>query len=66
MGKLEELEKSVSELPREELEKFRAWFIEFDHAVWDRKIEADDKAGRLDRVLNEAQAEYKAGKTRKI
>jgi hypothetical protein len=66
MGKLEELEQRIRSLPPEELSRFRAWFLEFDHQVWDRRIEADAKAGKLDHLVNEAVADYKAGKARGI
>ena len=51
--------------PRE-LAEFRAWFIEFDLRVWDEQIEADLKAGKLDGLIAEALAEYKAGKAREL
>jgi hypothetical protein len=66
MGKLEELEQRIRSLPPEELSRFRAWFLEFDHQAWDRQIEADAKAGKLDGLVNEAVADYKAGKARGI
>jgi len=66
MSELEELEKRIRNLSPEELAKFRAWFVEFDHVMWDRQIESDAKSGKLDRLLNEALADYKAGKARKI
>jgi hypothetical protein len=66
MSELEELEKRIRNLPPEELAKFRAWFVEFDHVMWDRQIESDAKSGKLDRLMNEALADYKAGKARKI
>jgi hypothetical protein len=66
MSDLEELEHKIQNLPVEELAKFRAWFIEFDHLLWDKQIEADSKAGKLDGVVAEALADYKAGKAREI
>ena len=66
MSDLEELEQRIRNLSSEELAKFRAWFVEFDHLIWDKQIEADSKAGKLDALLNEAVADYKAGKARKI
>ena len=66
MSELEELEKRIRNLPAEELAKFRAWFVEFDHLLWDKQIESDVESGKLDRLLNEARADYKAGKARKI
>lgn len=66
MTNLEKLQKQVRELSPEELRKFRAWFAEFDARAWNEQIEADARAGRLDALVSEAQAEHKAGKTRKL
>ena len=66
MSELEELENRIRNLPPEDLARFRAWFVEFDHVLWDRQIESDAKSGKLDRVVNEALADYKAGKAKKI
>ena len=66
MSELEELEKRIRNLAPADLAKFRAWFVEFDHLVWDAQIEADRKSGKLDTLVNEALADYKAGKARKI
>ena len=66
MSELEELERKIQNLPIEELSKFRAWFIEFDHLVWDKQIEADAKAGKLHGLVSEARSDYRAGKAREI
>ena len=66
MSELEEIEQRIRKLSPEELAKFRAWFVEFDHLLWDRQIEADSKAGRLDKLAAEAVADYKAGKAREV
>ena len=66
MSELDEIEQRIRKLPPEDLAKFRAWFIEFDHLLWDRQIEADSKAGKLDRLAAEALADYKAGKAREV
>ncbi len=66
MSELEELEHKIQNLSIEELSKFRAWFIEFDHLLWDKQIEADSKAGKLHGPISEARADYKAGKAREI
>jgi len=66
MTEVEQLEKRIQNLPPEQLARFRAWFIEFDAQVWERQIEADLKAGKLDRLIEEARADYKAGKAREI
>lgn len=66
MSELQELEERIQNLSPEELAKFRQWFIEFDHLVWDKQIEADAKSGRLDHLVAEALADFKGGKAREI
>jgi hypothetical protein len=66
MSKLEELEKRIRNLSPDELAKLRAWFVEFDHLMWDRQIEIDAKAGKFAPLVNEALADCEAGKARTI
>jgi hypothetical protein len=66
MTKLEQIEKSVTELSDQELKAFAKWFEELQADLWDRQIEADAKAGRLDKLIAEAKAEIAAGKTRPL
>ena len=66
MSEIEQLEKKIQGLSPRDLAKFRAWFLEFDEHVWDKQIEADLKAGKLDGLAAEALAEYKAGKAREL
>jgi len=66
MSKIEYLEQTVSQLSPDEFARFRAWFLEFDARVWDEQIEADLKAGKLDKFIAEAQAEYREGNIRPL
>lgn len=66
MSEVEQLEKRVEGLPPEELARFRAWFVEFDAQAWDRQIEADLESGKLDSLIDEAVADYRAGRAREI
>ena len=59
---IEELESAVSGLSANELSRFSQWFEEFMADQWDRQIEQDMKAGRLDAALNRADEHYKAGR----
>ena len=45
---IEELQSAVAQLPAEEFGRFSRWFEEFVAEQWDRQIEADIPAGRLD------------------
>jgi len=66
MTRLENLEQEVQSLNPEELAEFRAWFAEYDWQQWDRQLERDVAAGRLDRMAAEALAEHERGETTKL
>jgi hypothetical protein len=63
MGKIEKIEKDIQALSPQELAQFRAWFLEYDWAIWDQQIERDAEAGRLDDLAAKALRDHKAGKT---
>lgn len=60
------VEKSVQQLPPEELAKFRRWYAQFDADAWDAQIEADAAAGKLDALAAEALAEYHKGQAQEL
>jgi hypothetical protein len=66
MARVEKLANEVQQLNREELAAFRDWFRKYDSDEWDREIEEDVIAGRLDKLANEAIAEHKAGRTKEL
>ena len=66
MTTIEDIEKAVAELPPDQLARFRAWFEEFEAARFDQKIERDAKAGRLDRLAEQALADFRAGRAREL
>ena len=66
MTKVEKLEREVRGLTAEELATFREWFAAFDAAAWDQQLEADVKAGKLDALADEALADHRAGRSRKL
>jgi len=59
---VEELQTAVAQLPAEELDRFSQWFEEFLAEQWDRRIEADILAGRLDAAGRRADEEFEAGR----
>lgn len=63
MGKVEAIEQAVEGLSAEDLAVFRRWFAEFDAAVWDRQIEQDARAGKLDALADEALNDHTTGKS---
>ncbi len=66
MTKIERLEREIRVLSRSELAAFREWFLEYDAAVWDRQVEEDMRAGKLDKLADKAISDHKAGRTKKI
>jgi hypothetical protein len=51
---IEDLEKAVAGLPADQYAEFCAWFKAFDADRFDRKIERDAQAGKLDRLADQA------------
>jgi len=66
MRAVEKLELLIKSLSAEELAQFREWFAGFDAEVWDRQIETDAAAGKLDRLIEESMADHRANKTRPL
>jgi hypothetical protein len=64
MSRVKELEAAIGDLPRAERFALIAWIKEQFADEWDRQIEEDAQAGRLDHLAREARAEYHAGRTR--
>lgn len=66
MDKIEAIEKQIESLSPEELAVFRQWFHEFDALVWDRRLEKDVRAGKLDALADEAIQAHKTGKSTEL
>ena len=66
MTRIEQLEMAVTSLPEEEYVQFRRWFLERDWEKWDREIEADSMAGKLDFLLHEASDAKKNSRLREL
>ncbi|MBA3314924.1 MAG: hypothetical protein M3552_11035 [Planctomycetota bacterium] len=59
MTTITEIEAAISRLPANEFAELVAWLQEYHAEAWDRQIEADLAAGRLDALLSEAENEYR-------
>jgi hypothetical protein len=66
MRKVEHIEHQISELSREEFAELRNWVLERDWSAWDAQIEADARAAKLDKLLEEAQVDHGAGRAREL
>ena len=66
MTRVQKLEQEIQKLGREELANLRDWFRKYDADEWDRQIEQDVHAGKLDRLAQEALAAHDAGRTKEL
>ncbi len=66
MTKLEQIEKAIAALPHDDIIALADWFAEFHADLWDKQIEADAEAGKLDKFAAMARAEIAAGKVRPL
>lgn len=58
---VKEIELAITQLSAKELAQLIAWLQEYHAQVWDKQIEDDLEAGRLDRLLGEVDKEREAG-----
>ena len=66
MPDIKALEAAIEALPPSALAEFRRWFADFDSAAWDRQLEADASAGKLDALLAEAEEDYQTQAPRQL
>ena len=59
---LQDLKVTISRLPGTELDAFAQWFEEVLADEWDKRIECDILAGRLDAAGQRAIADFEAGR----
>jgi hypothetical protein len=58
---VQELENAIRQLSQDELTQLASWIDEYRAEHWDRQIEADIRAGRLDEAGRRADADFDAG-----
>ena len=66
MTKLETIEEQIKTLSPGELAELREWLLEHDWAEWDRQIERDSVAGKLDKLFERARVDHAMGKSRRL
>ena len=63
---IEDIEKEITELPQDQLKRFRAWYEKFDSDAWDEQLETDINSGKLDTFADKAIVDHAAGKSKKL
>jgi hypothetical protein len=57
---IKEIEIAITQLPPAKVAELAQWFEEFHAQLWDKRIEQDVKAGRLDSLLEEAEQDLES------
>ena len=66
MSTVAEIEAAISNLPPHDFAQLRDWLLERDNLLWDKQIEEDAAAGRLDHVIAEIEGDIAAGRTKPL
>jgi hypothetical protein len=66
MSRIDEIKAKIESLPSEEFAEIFRWLSEKDWEKWDKEIEADSKAGRLDFLVREARKEKAKGNLKDV
>ena len=66
MLNVNEIKKAIESLPEKDFIQLRQWFSEKNWAKWDRQIEADGAAGKLDFLVKEALDEKRERKLKDL
>ena len=63
---LQEIEKEILTLPKEDFSKLKKWIYEKDSEEWDIEIEEDSNSGKLDFLIDEVMSEKEQNQLKKI
>ena len=66
MDKIEKIGREIKASSPAGLAAFRKWFHDFDAEAWDRQIEEDVRAGKLDALAGAALKALECGKCSEI
>ena len=66
MSTVQEIETAIQKLKPQEIDEVADWLQELREELWDKQIDADAKAGRLDKLMEEAKQDYLAGRCKPL
>ena len=66
MSTVAEIENALRALPVQDARTIADWLQDYLDEQWDRQIEQDAKSGKLDKLAEQALAQYNAGKTKPL
>ena len=62
MTTVADIQRAVQSLAEEEFAVFSSWFDQYEEERWDRQMERDQKSGPLRSLMEQARADFEAGK----
>jgi len=66
MTQVEKIQVAIESLSLEDYARLKQWFLEMDWEEWDKQIEVDSKAGKLDFLIKEALVEKAKGNLQEL
>ena len=66
MSTVQEIESAITQLDPKDVHTVADWLQQYREELWDKQIEADAKAGRLDKLMEEARQDYLAGRCKPL
>ena len=66
MSTVKEIESAITRLESKDVHAVADWLQEYREELWDREMEADAKAGRLDKLMEEAKQDFLAGRCKPL
>ena len=66
MTEVEAIEARIRDLPPGDFASLREWFHQFENECWDQQIALDFKAGKFNKLVEKARAEFAQGKAREL
>ena len=66
MRTIEEITAAIEQPSAGDVARVRAWLAEYAERLWDEQIERDERAGRLDVLIDRALEDHRSGRTRPL
>jgi hypothetical protein len=63
MSTIEEIKSAIFHLSRKDLESFRDWFYKYEAEAWDKELEEDIQAGKLNAFAERATKDFEEGRS---
>ena len=63
---VDEIEKAIPKLSSQERTRLLKLLEEMDAAEWDQQFEQDVKSGKINKLIDESEEDFKAGKYREL